>query len=444
MSSSSFRNGTKNHGICLRTLTWRCVEVLVDKDQSLLPCRTWGAVPVLVPPRFVSYFLKCSLLVCYKFFGEVETTQPCFGFVCCNFTSRNSKAKCNLPSTGGKISEIRYCLRSLDAWASSVADTTWDATWDVTRRIWRWWRITKCWWSHDRALSKIGVGGGVWSWAGNWKLSMKSKFFEFWKSTHHHLLLVKNVDSFAYNTVVWNLILIKFSNLSCKIRPTCFFFSSNPSAYGRCSSWSLKQITTQMRSRNFRLGPKGTSDGCHLYMEIVFLFRCKSSPAESEFFPRLLRDVSKNWKLRTFQFLSSRSLFFLFFVRFWNFLRSIFECIFWGQVDTPWITLKFCEETQSKHDAALSSLREANMQLQAIWWFSMLWKITWIFQFLHHEETSADSLFFLLGGGCCKTDLPIFFLGKIKIMPGWTGPKEFGLSCCAATGTWGWPMLFGI
>lgn len=38
-----------------------------------------------------------------------------------------------------------------------------------------------------------------------------------------------------------------------------------------------------MRSRNFRLGPKGTSDGCHLYYWMVFLFRCKSSPAESEF-----------------------------------------------------------------------------------------------------------------------------------------------------------------
>lgn len=161
ISSSSSGNGTKNHGICICTLAWRCVEVLVDKDQSLLPCRTWGAVPVLVPPRFVSYFLKCSLLVSYKFFGEVEKTQPCFGFVCCKFTTQEilqPSTTCHLP--GKKISEIRYCLRSLDAWASSVADTTWDATWDVSRRIWRWWRITNCWWSHGRALSKTGFGGG--------------------------------------------------------------------------------------------------------------------------------------------------------------------------------------------------------------------------------------------------------------------------------------------
>ena len=83
----------KNNGICIPTLAWRCVEVLVDKDQSLLPCRT-GAVPVLVPPRFVSYFLRCSLLVCKnKFFGEVEKTHNLV-LVCVLqiHNSRNSKA----------------------------------------------------------------------------------------------------------------------------------------------------------------------------------------------------------------------------------------------------------------------------------------------------------------------------------------------------------------
>ena len=53
-----------------------------------------------------------------------------------------------------------------------------------------------------------------------------------------------------------------------------------------------------------------------------------------------------------------------------TFSEAFWGLCFWLKVKL--IHLGNCEETQSKHDAALSSLREANMQLQAIWRFSML------------------------------------------------------------------------